>query len=168
MWLGRKISRAKWDHGEEFDSTTVPGDAVGDIRTTGNTLSWWDCGDGDEPKLECLVVALSGDQERLDKFDCTWVKASDLTSKGLVLSQTAGRTIAPELMDRHYDLVGLDGFRLLETALILDAALRQERFKRFAKAEVKSVLQGAINAGQIKRSDLQQALQPQLADPPVA
>lgn len=165
MWLGRKITRAKWERDDGIDEKSIPADAFVDMRTSGNALSWWDCGDNDEPQLETIVIALSGDQDRLDKWDCVCVKMSDLTSKGLMFENTEGKTIAPDLKAKHYDLVQLDGFGLLEAAYAVDASLKEPLYKRFAKSEVKEILQGAINAGRINHADLNNNLQESLARP---
>ena len=57
----------------------IPADAVtADLRTNGNSLSFWECGDGKKPDVEGAVLALASAQDRLEKVEMVWVAVEEL------------------------------------------------------------------------------------------
>ena len=58
--LARKISRAKWEASDDLGEGEIQADAVSaDLRTTGNTLSFWRCTSASETDLQRVILALT-------------------------------------------------------------------------------------------------------------
>ena len=74
MFLARKITRAKWDPKEELSKGEISADALTcDLRTRGNALSFWQCGNGAEAEIEEAALAIAGAGDRIDKIDLVWL-----------------------------------------------------------------------------------------------
>ena len=58
--LARKISRAKWEATKDLGDGEIQADAVSaDLRTMGNTLSFWRCASASDDALGRTVLAMA-------------------------------------------------------------------------------------------------------------
>lgn len=150
MFLARKINHAKWNAQQELAKGEISSDAVtGDLRTQGNSLSFWRCGTGTSEDVDEAVLAIAAAGNRIDRLDIIWLPDDDLEANGLSLNDTKGRTPVAELVDRHVDVCRLDYVRLGEVARHVVAALDDERCRRFTKKQVKTLLVTAAGKDRI-------------------
>ena len=85
MFLARKISRAKWDPKDDLADGEIAADAVtADLRTNGNRLSLWRCGDGTPEEIDDVVLALIASYDRVGVCDVAWIAEEELTAVGQV------------------------------------------------------------------------------------
>jgi len=161
MFLARKITRSKWDVSAGFSKGEIPADAVtGDLRTTDNSLSFWQCGDGDPTALDEAALAIAAGCERVDKLELVWFPDDQLRKDGQQLELTSGRTPVAELARRHVDATSLDYVRLGNIARHVADAIDLDRYRRLSKRRVTSLLVAAVHRGTL---DVE-ALHPKVQD----
>ena len=152
-WLARKVSRAKWEpKPEELGPNAIQADAVtSDLRTQGNSLSFWQCLDpNNEDELREVALALAGASERVDKIDIAWIKEDFLRKKGFSIERTEGKTQVVDLRNKHVDLIKLDLQKICSLAKCLCKSIRKEgNFRRFTKGEVLQILREAAQEGRL-------------------
>jgi len=130
-FLARKINRAKWDPVEGFADGEIAADAVTvDLRTTGNTLSFWTCASAADEEINATVLALMSVAERIDKIDVTWIQDAEVRSRGLAVVKTDGRTPVESLRERHVDIARLDLHRLGSVAKMISKAVADNQHRR--------------------------------------
>lgn len=164
MFLARKITRAKWDTGQELSAGEISADAVtSDLRTKENTLSFWRCRTETNGDVEDAVLAIAAAGDRLDRLDVVWLSYDELQADGQTFKNTDGRTPVRELADRHVDVCKLDYTRLGKVARRVVAAIEDKRCRRFTKAGVKKLLSAAVGHGRINLDDLSNGLRAEMA-----
>ena len=163
MFLARKIMRAKWGAQSELAEGEISADALtGDLRTQGNTLSFWRCHDGADNDIEDAALAIAAAHERLDKLDIVWLTHEELRADGQTVNDTIGRTPVLDLAERHVDVSKLDHVRLGQIACRVAAAIEDDRFCRLTKPRIKTLLVAAIEHGRINIEDLNPKLQAEI------
>lgn len=164
MFLARKISCAKWNSQATVEDGEIAADAVTvDLRTTGNTLSFWTCDDVNNATLREVVLALAAGSERIDKFDIAWLPAQRAKEEGLKMISTDGNTPVMKLVKRHVDIERLDLVRLGRVAKLIQSTIADGNHGRFTKAEVQQVLVSAVEAGDLQVDAVSEKLRPELA-----
>ena len=150
MFLARKIARAKWEPKRDLSEGEISAEALtGDLRTTGNALSFWRCGTGMDRDIEEATLAIAAGGDRLDKIDIVWLADADLLADGQALSDSLGKTPVTEFADRHVDVRRLDFVRLGKIARRVVASIQAERFRRLAKRRVRELVTMAVEQGRI-------------------
>ena len=164
MYLARKIARAKWSsESNSFNRVTaanIKADAVtGDLRTRGNTLSFWACPSGRDGDVEEAALAIAATWDRLDKLDLVWLAICDIQADGHTLQETPGKTPVADLVNRHVDLCKLDYGQLGKVAQRVAMAIVASRYRRLTKKSVKNLLVKAVEQGRISPDQLSAGLQ---------
>ena len=169
MFLIRKIGRAKWDKKSghdwnlELEKDEIPADALTiDLKTKENKLSFWQSETDQDVDLKQVVLAILSAGDRLDKIDYVWIKKDDLIADGLFLENTKGKTPVVNLIERHVDIIKLDYVRLGLVAKRVDHAIENKQCDRLRVTEVKSLLQKAVDEGQVGLDDLQEGIKKKL------
>ena len=160
MFLARKITRVKWAAKQELSPGEISADAVtADLRTQENSLSFWQCGIGEEAEVEEAALAIASAGDRVDRLDLVWLDDNVLRADGQTLKNTAGRTPVAELAKRHVDVYRLDYVRLGKVAHRVAAAIEEDRFLRLRKARVAKLLAAAVKKGRIDLGNLTESVQ---------
>lgn len=163
MFLARKITRPKWEQQATVEPGEIAADAVTvDLRTTGNTLSFWTCESVEDARLKEVVLALAANGDRIDKFDIAWLAEETIRAAGIKLTVTDGATPVVRLVKRHMDIERIDLVRLGKVATLIHAAISEGSHKRLTKAEVQQVLVAAVQAGDLRIEDLKEGLRGEL------
>lgn len=145
-YLARKITRPKWESREGFAAGEIPADAVtADLRTTGNTLSFWTCEPPPDDGIRAVVLALATGADRIDRMDHVWVEEDALRAKGIALNPSESRTPVASLRGQHVDLIRLDLGRLATVATLVAGALTRDQQRRFTRREVIEIVVEAIH-----------------------
>ena len=161
MFLAHKISYAKWSKSLDLPVNQIPADAItADLRTQGNTLSFWNCGDNQVTKeaLDEVTLAILTDLDKAAKIYLIWLKKETLEQDGYIIKQTDGKTKVPDLVSFHYDVCNLDYKRLGDMARRVQEAVTDGLWKQLRRDEV---LELAVNAGRNGRLDTEK-LKPKL------
>jgi hypothetical protein len=156
-WIVRKISRSKWESKPELQPSFIGADAVtSDLRTSRNTLSFWECeGDSSPNKLDEVVLALAGTLQRPEKFDIAWLDRSLAESIGIEFKNTKGQTPLVNFRELHVDATNLDLSRLDQLSRLIAHAIRtNDNHRRLTKAEVIEMLCLAVHENQLALEDL--------------
>ncbi|MGH9802360.1 MAG: hypothetical protein ACRD82_18505 [Blastocatellia bacterium] len=155
-YLVRKITRAKWDSGDEFALDEIPADAVtADLRTTGNSLSFWKLEEpSDDEQIHLIALALAAGAERIDRMDLAWVEENDFHDHGISMNPSEGRTRIVSLRKFHVDAIKLDLARLCIVASSISEALSRNQHQRFTKKEITQILVEAARTGLLSLNDL--------------
>lgn len=165
MFLARKITRAKWEAKQGLSAGEIPADAVtNDLRTQGNSLSFWQCGMGEQGEIEDAVLAIASAGERLDRVDIVWLTDDDLQADGQTLKNTDGRTPVIELVKRHVDICQLDHDRLGKIARRILTAIEENRYRRLSKKRVTNLLVDAIGQQRIDPGNLEKKVRAEVQE----
>lgn len=120
MYLARKITRAKWEPKPELSADEISADAItSDLRTQDNSLSFWQCGIGEQDELEEAALAIAAGRDSIDRLDIIWLGDDELRGHGQTLKNTEGRTPAIELSKLHFDVCRLVTFDLVKLPVAL-------------------------------------------------
>lgn len=147
-YIARKINQARWTlapYGEEG----IRADALNCLRTTSDTLSFWECHD-----IEDVVLAVAGGLDSVQAFDLVLLRKEHFPDVRQV--STPGQTAAVDLRDRHIDLTQLntDHIQRLARAIADQVRAEQGRVRRFTKSKIKSLLSRAIQEGRVEVENL--------------
>ena len=155
-YLVRKITRAKWEPGEDLARDEIPADAVtADLRTNGNVLSFWQLDMPSKDSEICrIALALATAAERVDRMDLTWIDKNRLSGQGITLKPSPGRTPVESLRGNHVDVTKLDLDRLCRIAGWIADALARQQHKRFTKRELVFLIVEAVREGIVSLDDL--------------
>lgn len=154
-YLARKITRAKWESGDELGAEEIPADAVtADLRTTGNTLSFWKLDKPSDEEIRLTALALATGAERIDRMDLAWVEEDSFQGDGLSLKPNDGRTPVVSLRKNHVDVTRLDLDRLCKVAVSVSQAISSGQHRRFTKKELVKIIVEAVGKGFLSPSDL--------------
>lgn len=160
MYLVRKIARAKWSSEDDSSARVISADAVtGDLRTQGNTLSFWMCPSGADSDVEEAALAIAATWDSLGKLDLVWLATCDLEEDGHALQKTPGTTPVTDLVERHVDLCKLDYASLGKIAQRIDMAIVTGRYRRLTRKHVHDLLVKAVEQDRISPDKLSPGLQ---------
>lgn len=163
MLLARKCARAKWAPKAYHSSSEIPSDAVADLKSSENTLSFWTIADASDEELKKTALALAAAGDRIDSLDVVWVAERDLLSGGLTIERTDGATPVVSLRSRHVDICHLDLNRHTTVVRLVAAAIKNENIKRLSKKEVVAILVAAVRDGDLDPQQLKQSIKDELA-----
>ena len=148
--LVRKISRAKWpEKNSTIKIDNLQADAVSELRTSKNTLSFWAIDNVSELKNAVVALAVAPLASRLEKIDVIWIDDKDLTQLGIEIEPTKGVTAAIEYADTHRDVCNLTYSSLGIMAKAVMDAIHAGRHERIGKKEVKDYVKEALLNGYI-------------------
>ena len=161
MFLAHKITYSKWRKFLNASVNQIPADSItADLRTSGNTLSFWYCG-GDQvtrANLEQASLAMATEFEKSNKVDLIWLSKESLEQGGYQVRQTDGQTQIPELVSLHYDVCNIDYQLLGDMARRIQEAIRNGNLCQLRRAEVLNVLVKAAKDGRFDFAKLKPKL----------
>jgi len=127
-------------------------DAITDMKTTSNTLSFWVIDSIDA--LDDVVVALATGSKitSLEAMDLVWVDEASLINDGFEVRSSLGDTAATILADTHRDVCSLTYSSLGQLAMTVFQSINAEQCKKVSKPDVKKCVErfyrsGGINMG---------------------
>lgn len=167
MFVARKISRSKWKPHQDLAQWELQADAItGDLRTVGNALSVWHCGEEEatDKDVRDAALAMVSLMDRARPIDLVWFDRDELERAGHKVEQTDGETNVADLCSSHYDICGLDYARLGDVATRVAAAIEEGRYRRFTRREVLELLTDAIASDRLEISVLKCRLRREVQD----
>ena len=152
MFLARKINFPKWGTHPDLSAGEIQADAItADLRTFGNKLSVWRCGDAKPAcgDIQEAALAMASTMDRANKFDLVWFDKGELELAGFIIKQTAGETSVPDLVSLHYDVCGLDFSRLGEIAFRVGTAIANGQYRQFRRKQMLDLVVDAAELGRV-------------------
>lgn len=146
----RKIARAKWPDNVS-DINTLPADAISDLRTMGNTLSFWRIESLGELDKAALALAASSKSDKIETISLIWIDEDEIIRDGLATDNSEGDTIVEDLSSLHRDCTGLTYASLGSLSSLIVKSLQLNQYKRFTKQQIKTALLGAFRESRISK-----------------
>jgi hypothetical protein len=155
-YLVRKITRAKWDNKDGLDLDETPADAVtADLRTSGNTLSFWKIETQSDDEFCMTALALITAAQCIERMDLAWVENDSICTNKITIISSDGRTPVTSLRSNHVDLANLDLGRLCKIAGFIVEALSLGQYRRFTKLELIQIIIDAVKKNLVSIDDLE-------------
>lgn len=158
-YLVRKIARAKWSPEKSIEDNPfdIAADAIVlDLKTQANTLSVWEV--KDEQSLDNAVLAIVSGGNQLDTIDVVWIEKKEVERKGVDYEASPGITPIQHLADTHIDLKNLNYFKIGLVAETITNTIADRKIKRYTKAELRKLLNSAIEKGFVNREQLSEGI----------
>ena len=157
MFLVRKITRAKWGPQEGLSSEEIPADAItADLRTKGNSLSFWECKSNSRENVEEAALAMVAAGNCVERFDLVWIANDKLNEDGQTWKYSDGRTPVGDLVKQHVDVYQLDYVRLGKIACRIVTAIKAGEHVRLTKDSLTKLLVTAVKQGRIDLNNLEE------------
>lgn len=154
-FIARKFTKAKWERRTGLEESEISADSVtSDLRTTDNTLSFWECGESSDDELLKPLIAMSAAGDRIDKIDLVWLKHEELKAINIQTCKSDGNTPVKSLVKLHIDACSLDILRLGKVAEIITNAINENRWRRYTVKDVKIILASSVKQGHVSLSEL--------------
>ncbi|HFE46838.1 MAG TPA: hypothetical protein ENJ18_15330 [Nannocystis exedens] len=157
-FLARKVARPKWM--PLGGSPQIQADAIAcDLRTSGNTLSFWRFPSANDELFKNAALALVSTWQRLDKIDLIAIPENVLLPH-VKLRETPGATAVADLRSFHVDAVELSIESLCLVARELAKEIRREggMYRRLPKKSVLHLIREAIEQRRLNPADLDPGL----------
>lgn len=151
--LLRKIRKSRWYKNDSMPwlkENEIQADPLGDLVTSGNTLSVWLVED-DESNLEQVIVALASSCDNVSNLDYALINVDLLLNVGIKIEAKEGLTPYSRANPWHRDLVELTTNKLFKLA---EAMFVHSDRKRVAEKIVLNLIKDAVQDGQINRTKL--------------
>jgi hypothetical protein len=125
-----------------------------------NALSVWEVAGSED--LETAVLAIATGFDRLDAIDVVMLPSEAVVAAGLQIEQTDGRTPVLDLVQTHRGLANLTYRSLGTVANLVLGSLAHNMWKRYSLAEIRKIINDAINAGRLEKEQLQERVRARL------
>lgn len=155
MFLIRKITRAKWGLKQGLSSKEIPADAVTvDLRTKGNSLSFWKCKSDSRENIEEVALAIVAAGNSVERLDLICIANDKLQEDGQTWKDTDGRTPVEDLVKQHVDVYRLDYVRLGKIASRIATAIKADGYIYLTKKSLTKLLVAAVKQERIDLDEL--------------
>ncbi len=145
MFLVRKITRAKWGLEQGLSSKEIPADAVTvDLRTKGNSLSFWKCKSDSKENIEEIALAIVAAGNSVERLDLICIANDKLQEDGQMWKDTDGRTPVEDIVKQHVDVYRLDYVRLGKIASRIATAIKADGYIYLTKKSLTKLLVTAV------------------------
>ena len=109
----RRLNKiSNWpDNNAKINKETISADAISELKTTKNQLSWWELDDiSDDSKIEKLAAAMLSTMDYgIGEICLVMIPSQDIsTDIKLVSSPESGTSAVQGISDFHYDMVDLN------------------------------------------------------------
>lgn len=158
LFAVRKIEYSKWAQRQILNGEQPSADAITNcMKTTNNRLSLWSISGINE--VNEAVLAIGSQFKDLDSIDILTIDLSLITDKGISTEKCAGLTPYKNFEERHLDVVDLDYVSLGQMAEVIIESIRQGRWKRVLRKDLKAIISKGVDEGKIQWSDLKEKVQ---------
>lgn len=154
-FLLRKITKPKWLKEMWLATGKAPANALGDLRSEENKISFWHIEDN-KSNLTKVVAALASGRDFPTIFDYALIDQTLLTTIGIKIDHTVGNSFHKEA-DKywHHNTIELSAENV---AKIADIIMEHGTKERIGKNEVTSLVRQEITAGAIDVNPLKDRL----------
>ena len=159
--LGRMVTLGRWTNSEGCESGEVPADAVTDLKTMSNRLSFYCVGEDDLTINAAIAIVANKHKNKIEKVNLAVVLREPLEAAGVNIDATAGETALKSMINQHRDAAKLDAYRLVEIAKAIQGAMPDAHC--FTARQMKDALKLAIKNGDLDPADLHENIRNDLA-----
>ncbi len=154
-FLLRAISRPKWYKLVWLEGGKAQANALADLRTKKNKLSFWHVND-DKSNLYQIAAAIAAGRDAPDKFDYALFDQNLLKKISVGIDQTAGDSFHKEADKHwHYDTTDISADNVAEIAnIIMEHGIKD----RIHKREILRLVKQEVNSGVIDVNPLKDRL----------
>ncbi len=150
--LVRKIAAPKWKPIDSCADDLIPADAISDLRTSGNALSFWHVDDTSESAINEAILAICAGLGTLETIDIAIIDQCSLPS--VSFEHTEGATAAIALRNAHRDAVNLTHVTLVDVAKAIATEIKADRDRRLTRKEVLDKLVAGAKNNKVDVSSL--------------
>lgn len=151
-FLVRKISRGKWPE-EICTIDNIQGDAIADLKTSGNTLSLWMINSTEELDLAVLALATASEKERIETINIVYIDEKILIENSFVIDdKVSGDTAMTKLENTHRDLCKITYGSLGILSKIIIEEIKNEHVKIYTRSTLQKLLNVAYKEGRIDKT----------------
>jgi hypothetical protein len=152
----RKVRQSRWFPVKGpvwFPEHDVQADPLGDITTSGNTLSVYQIED-DKSNLERVVAAMAANNQTLSNFDYLLFNRDSLRALDIDYKQTKGATPDAGVNEWHRDIIRLSGLKLVNLAreMLHNGEKGRISEKNVSQLIAKSLAKGELDQAKVKLS----------------
>lgn len=108
------------------------------------------------------VLAIAAAQDHLESFDVVPMDLHHLEREGIACERAESSTPVEDLKKSHLNLVQLTYQKLGIIAYHIVDKFRQEKVKRYTRADLKRILRTAIAQGRLEAKDLKDSVRNKL------
>ena len=151
--LLRAIRKRRWSTEEEISGLSqgeIQADALGDLVTKNNTLSFWYIKD-DRSNLETVIIALAANRDTISNLDYVLFNIDLVSEIGIKIEANEGGTPYDKANHWHRDLVGLSATQIVKLAEII--SLHSDK-KRISEKQILNLIKDAVKNGDIDMARL--------------
>ncbi len=162
MFLAHRISYAKWKKCLNSPLDEISADAITvDLKTQGNTLSFWFCGNDEasEEALNTAALAMCTEMDKASTIHLVYLEKGILESDGYTVAQTVGATKVTDLISLHYDVLGLNYKLLGDMAQRVQQAVSSSRMHKVVRKDLLEMVVGAARDGRLDSTKLKPTFQ---------
>lgn len=163
--LIRKIAVGKWSkrrvtaYGRK--NALFAGDAIADIGTSSDTISFWYAAD-DENDVNKIAMVLASNLDHLSKIVLVLIPESEFNNRKIEFIKKRGKAdaiIKESILDMHRDLINVDYWHIGLVAEMIQDIVEDEKHKvgryvEFSKTTVQNLLKKGIEDGIIEPAKL--------------
>lgn len=146
----RKITKGKWSYAD-CELMDTPGDAVTDLKTSGNALSVWKIDSVEEEEINKAIMALATSSriQNIETIDIVYISEEVLVQHGLVMDDTQlGDTAITALGGLHRNVTGVT-YSVLGEVTSMIRSLVETQHKRVTGPKLKKMLKKEFDQGHI-------------------
>lgn len=159
MILRMLSSMPKWEEAMRIKADpaadtwfVATGDVIGDLKTQGNTLSFWRADSQED--IDDAVVALSLTRQKIQKLLICILDEKILTDKlGIEVVESPGAVQAiksDEILQKHRDLVDLEFWKIgFLSQYMIEEMSKEGTHKEFTKPQIISLLNRYKDEGKV-------------------
>lgn len=152
LWA-RKFDQGRWHQYDIINGEEISADAItGCLKTSQNTLSVWEM--ANENEMDDVALALVSFQPHLETIDVISLETDTMVAQGIRLEQTDGLTPVADMKHKHRDLCGLSYRSLGIVANHMVEGIRENKYRRYTKTDLKKLLKKAIATGRLDPEQL--------------
>ena len=129
-------------------------DALGDLKTTSNTLSVWRVYE-DESNLQEVILALASTRQSVSNYDYALIGDGTIAELGISLNDSPGDTLVASVNALHCDLVRLEASQVYQLAVAICA---NGKIDFMSEKSVGKLLAQGFQSGMVQANEINPSL----------
>ncbi|GAB6395526.1 MAG: hypothetical protein MdMp024_1838 [Bacteroidales bacterium] len=155
--LIKKIDKAKWFSGDIINEPPSADAITNCLNTKQNKLSVWRI--NNESELKEAVLAIVSGQDHLETIDVVMLDDDYFVEHRISAEAIDGRTPVEDLKHTHRNLCSLNLLTLGMVAEHVVENIKNDKLKRFTRAQLKDIITDAVTKKRLNFSDLKEDIQ---------
>ena len=157
-YLLRKIRKSRWYSEkplEWLEAGELQADALSDLATSNNELSFWRVSDNRED-IEIVIAALASNCDHVSNVDYLLISETEIAKLNILFQDSPGNSPHPMANERHHcDAKQLNADRLHKLGL---AILQNGTRERLSSRKIRPLLLSAMETGNLNINRMKNSL----------